>query len=489
MKHPRQEYLYFSAMLVSSQFISFLLGVIKNKIFAVYLGPSGLGILSAFSSSLEFVTQIVGLGLSSAIVRETAANLNKNIDLQGRINTIKSLTLVQAVIASLFVFFFADRLSIFTFGTTQYSLEFQILAVALFMMMFSKTNTSIIEGLLVIKSSSTQIITSSLLVTGLTSIFAILLGARATVLIILGSVSINFLVSHFIQRSSLLKKGIKDFILSFDNISGFFSLGFTMFTGGLISAGTEYFSRIFIIKMHGLVALGYIQAAQTIAFFFVGFILSVIVKIYFPKMVASLDDHQVIQDLLNSQIETGVLVLSPLLLLTAVSSPFIIDIMYSKTFSAGVPVLRFLLIVALLKITSWPLSYFLVSKNDWRTYLWSEVISNSIFIVTLYLTSPLSGIISIGLAGIGQYSSYLVFLLISIRKKHNLSINRELAGFLSLYLTVLPLLILTFSFELSGLIYFCALLIASVVSLYSINKLAILFFERNLTGLLREIVR
>ena len=88
MKHPRQEYLYFSAMLVSSQFISFLLGVIKNKIFAVYLGPSGLGILSAFSSSLEFVTQIVGLGLSSAIVRETAANLNKNIDLQGRINTI-----------------------------------------------------------------------------------------------------------------------------------------------------------------------------------------------------------------------------------------------------------------------------------------------------------------------------------------------------------------------------------------------------------------
>lgn len=55
-----------------SQVISVLFGIVRSKVIAVVLGPSGTGLIGALQSSTALVQTVVGLGLSNSSVRDIA---------------------------------------------------------------------------------------------------------------------------------------------------------------------------------------------------------------------------------------------------------------------------------------------------------------------------------------------------------------------------------------------------------------------------------
>jgi O-antigen/teichoic acid export membrane protein len=54
----------------SAQFVNILISIIRMKVLAVLLGPSGVGLLSIYNSLLGMVQQTAGLGIGSSGVRE-----------------------------------------------------------------------------------------------------------------------------------------------------------------------------------------------------------------------------------------------------------------------------------------------------------------------------------------------------------------------------------------------------------------------------------
>ena len=47
----------------SAQVVNILISIIRIKVLAVMLGPSGVGLLSIYTSLLEMVKQTAGLGI------------------------------------------------------------------------------------------------------------------------------------------------------------------------------------------------------------------------------------------------------------------------------------------------------------------------------------------------------------------------------------------------------------------------------------------
>ena len=57
----------------SAQVVKILISIFRMKVFAVLLGPSGIGLLSIYNSLLEMIQQTAGLGIESSSVREIAS--------------------------------------------------------------------------------------------------------------------------------------------------------------------------------------------------------------------------------------------------------------------------------------------------------------------------------------------------------------------------------------------------------------------------------
>ena len=54
------------------QGINILLGLVRNKLIAVLLGPSGMGLASLFNSTVNFISQATNLGISFSAVRHVS---------------------------------------------------------------------------------------------------------------------------------------------------------------------------------------------------------------------------------------------------------------------------------------------------------------------------------------------------------------------------------------------------------------------------------
>lgn len=71
--HIYKQIIKYIGIFSSIQGLSVLTGVIRNKITALLLGTEGMGMMSLLNTTVIFMSQATGLGLSFSGVREIAA--------------------------------------------------------------------------------------------------------------------------------------------------------------------------------------------------------------------------------------------------------------------------------------------------------------------------------------------------------------------------------------------------------------------------------
>ncbi|GAB1444359.1 hypothetical protein MASR2M39_32140 [Ignavibacteriales bacterium] len=254
----------------------------------------------------------------------------------------------------------------------------------------------------------------------------------------------------------------------------------------MISALTEYFARIYLLKTLGVVSVGYLYAAQALAFLYPGFILGSISKFYFPKIASMKADRESREILINNQIELGILLAFPGLMVTFGFSYLLISILYSASFTPSVEVLYWLTLVAFLKVASWPLSYFLVAVNSWKTFLIAESVSNLLYIGSLIFAVTHFGITGVGVAGVIQYLVYLTILILLIDAKHKIILEKRILMMLIRYVVQFLSLILCFTFIDSAILTYSMSFLMIVSSIISINSLIKLVKDESLYSYLSK---
>ena len=59
------------------QGLNIIMGLLRNKLIAVLLGPSGMGLASLFNSSINFISQATNLGISFSAVKNISEIYDK----------------------------------------------------------------------------------------------------------------------------------------------------------------------------------------------------------------------------------------------------------------------------------------------------------------------------------------------------------------------------------------------------------------------------
>ncbi|SEJ50687.1 Membrane protein involved in the export of O-antigen and teichoic acid [Cyclobacterium xiamenense] len=449
-----------------------LTSIVRSKFVAVFLGPMGIGVFGLLNSTVLFISAISSFGLERSVVRDLAeANASGDSNKVAVVITVlKKLVWFTGLFGAVFSFALSGFLSELTFGNSDYSIGFKLLAVSLLLNQITAGEKAILRGLRKLKYIAKASLWGSILGLVVSIPFYYFVGISGIVpAMLVSSFAMFFVTIYFskrlkIERSKVSRKEL------FAQGKNMLLLGLALSLGSMFVLGESYLVRLFIRSHGNIEDVGFYSAGFAILNSYFGVIFTALTTDYYPRLAAVADDNRKAVRLMNQQSEMTVLLISPLLVVFLVFINFFIIVLYSNEF---IPINTMMLWAGLgiyFKAVSWSLGVIFISKGEVKILLFSEIVSTMVM-----LTANLIGYSYYGLEGLGfsflfayLYTYIQNFLIVKFRYEFVYSMDFLKVFFVHL---VLGASALTIGMNLSGAWLYglsTTIILSSIV--FSINK-------------------
>lgn len=477
---PKQSNDYTSILKSTSLFgavqvFNIIISIIRSKVIAIWIGPTGMGIIGLLMSTLKVVGELTRLGLSTTAVREIAltANNNKDKEVSLILATIKKVVWFTGLLGVIATAMLSPLLSQLAFDNYEYTLAFIWISLSLLFGQLTAGQLAILQGFRKLKLlAKANLIGNFLaLLVSLPLYYVFRLDAIVPV-IILSSV-VSLMVSWFYSNKVAYEKLKISNKEAYVKAKGMLSLGLMLSLQASISLIAAYVFQLYLSQTGGVDEVGYYLAGFVIINSYVGMVFNAMRTDYFPKLSGIINSKDEVNQTVSQQSVIGILLIGPLVVIFLSFLPFIIQLLYSKAFLVIVGFMSWAILGMLFKTLSWSMGYVILAKGDSRLF-----IKTSLFFNALMLTLNILGYYFYGLEGLGisfliYYICHCVGVKIITSKFYKLELHPEL---ISIFIVLLSLSVATFSATyLDDLIYkyiLClVLIIISVVySYYQLNK-------------------
>ena len=457
------------------QGLSILIGIIRNKLVAIILGPQGVGLISLFNSTVNFMFTCTNLGLPTSSVKTLSETYENNISAQLRhqVSLTRHWTLLAAIGGTIIFFFLSPLLDKITFSWGNHTLHFMLLSPIIFFLTISAGETAVLKSIRRLKDLA--------VITIINVAFALLFsipiyyffgeaGIVPSLLMValvqlLLTIRITFRLFPPIYRFdvSILKQG-KDII----------RLGIAFVFAGIFTNGADFAIRSFLNKTASLWELGLYNAGFMLTTIYVGMLFSVLESDYYPRLSAVNKDKTKCNKIINQQAEITFLLAAPMLVVLMTCLPIVIPLLYSSAFLPVIGMAQVVIIALFIRSVKLPVAYLTLAKGDSISFLLLEA-----YCALLQVVSVVSGYRLYGLTGIGYgllFTSIVDFIVIFTftHKKYGYQPSKQIFYYMAMQL---PLGILTFIIAqfCHGIIYW---ILCAFISLISIFISVRIYFKR-----------
>lgn len=428
---PNQKKSYYEVLKSTSifggvQIVQILVQIIRSKIVAIFLGPSGLGLLSLFNSTISLVASITNLGVTTSSINSIALASSdvKQQNTDRMIAIVSNLMYYISFGGMIITLILSPILSKLTFGSYDYTIAFVWLSFSILLNQLASGKLIILQSLRKLRLLSKANLYGSISGLILSSPLFYFFGKEAIVgSILVYSLSTFIFASYFTKEFiktaskklswSLLIEG-KEIILS----------GIVLGLTGFVSTLIGYILNIFIAKNGNVNELGLYNAAISVTTSYSGIIFSAIATDYHPRLSALTSD-KLVKNEVNRQAEIALYFLGPLLLFFMVFCEHLVQLLFSKEFEPAVPMIRLILIGIYFKLFSWAISFTFVARGRLRLFFWNELAANFYVLVFNILGYLIFGQIGLGLAIIISYLFYSIQVYILAKNIYSFDYNRK----------------------------------------------------------------
>ena len=115
----------------SAQAVNILISIMRMKVLALLLGPSGVGLLSIYNSLKDMVATAAGLGMGSSGVRQIASVKGEGQALSRVRRVLLAAHLVQGTLAMLGVWLLRAPIAEWLFGDSSYASAVGLIGLAI----------------------------------------------------------------------------------------------------------------------------------------------------------------------------------------------------------------------------------------------------------------------------------------------------------------------------------------------------------------------
>jgi len=411
----------------SSSIINIGLGIIRHKIIALLIGTAGIGLLGIYQSLSSLLLNIFGLGINESGARQIAIfhGSKDKYSLARVYISIKRIALITGLFGIIFISIFSKELSLLTFKNSKHALEIILLSFSILLNNIFGAQTALIQGSRKInylaKINALGPFWGTLF--SLPLIYFFRMKAVVSYLIVMSAT--NLISSWYYKRKIELSEVRINWANSINQGIPLIKLGSALMIGTNISFGISYLVRLLIIKGLGLDAAGIFQASSIFSSIYVGIILKSMATDFYPRLSAISENHNESNKLVNQQIEAGLLLGAPGILLTLAFAPILMVILYSKDFIVGFNILRWQILGVMLQVITWPLGYIFRAKAAGQLFVITELFYGICYLSTTWIGMKLFGLSGIGIAFFASNLLYLGLVYPIVHTKYDFSFDHN----------------------------------------------------------------
>lgn len=407
--------LRYTGIFGSVQGLNILVGIVRNKFTALFLGPSGMGLLSLFNSTSSFLVSACNLGIPTSGVKMVADSMSAQANKESLKNDdkplsasrdmavclVRSFSFLAALLGLLVCIILGPLINLFSFSWGNHTLHFILLAPTVFFTILAGGEMAVLKALGELKALAMQslwLVVLSLLFSvpiygwiGESGILAVLF------LLAFSQWALNF---RYSRRAASFRLNFSKMEL----LKGIplLRLGLSFVLAGMANSGAEFLVRAFLNMQGDLEVVGLFNAGVSIVIVYAGMVFSVMESDYYPRL-STIVGNRLEADVVtkrnltvNQQLETNVLLMGPIVAVMILALPVGIPILYDSHFMGMLGMAQVASISMLFKALYLPVEYLPLSRGESKVFLVQETLC-----VLLLVVSEIVGYLLGGLYGLG----------------------------------------------------------------------------------------
>ena len=379
------------------QGLNVLVTLVRNKFVALLLGPAGMGLVSLFNTTVNFILQATSLGIPFSAVRHVAECYDAGNEERTShyVRLIRGWCLLTALAGMLLCVAVGPLLSSATFAWGDHTLHFILLAPSIGMMAVTGGETAILKGMRQLGALAT--------VQAVSVIAALLLSiplyysfgetAIVPVIVLMALVTTVLTVRRSFRLFPLQLRGTKGIL---GEGMEMVRLGVAFTVAGIVGSGAEMFVRSWLNVTGDLGELGLYNVGYMITVTYASMVFSAMESDYFPRLSAVCSDVDATNETVNKQMEVSLLISSPMLVGLIIFLPVLIPLLFSSEFMPVVAMTQVAVLAMFFKSVTLPVAYITLARGYSMMYL---ILESAYFVVFVGLI--ITGYRHWGLVGTG----------------------------------------------------------------------------------------
>lgn len=378
--------LKYTSLFGGVQGLGILVGIVRNKLVALILGPDGMGLVSLFNSTIKLVSDSTNFGLSLSAVKSLSEAYDTGDEerIRHAVSLVRSWSLFTALLGVLVCVALSPFLNKWTFSWGDHTLHFVLLSPVIGLMAVTSGETAILKAVRQLRC---------LAIITLCCVFLALLCSvpvyykwgqsgivPSLVLFALAQClsTIVFSFRLYAPRYSLSRKLMGEG-------SGMVRLGIAFVLAGILGSGAEFVVRSYLNTTGQLTAVGLYNAGYVMTMTYAGMVFSAMETDYFPRLSGIPTLGGRLNQVVNHQMEVSLLLVAPLLVLFVVFLPVLLPLLYSGRFLPILGMMKVVVLAMYFRALTLPVEYIALSRSDSHAYLLLEAIYDVMFTLLVIL--------------------------------------------------------------------------------------------------------
>lgn len=452
-----------------SQAIAIVCSFVRNKFAALLLGTQGVGLLAIFNNAIDLLTNTTQLSIRQSAVRDVAKAESK--EALGRIAFIvMRWAWILGVIGAFITIAASPWISQYSFGSDEYVPHICILSAVIFIAAIQTGWQIIIQGVNDMAALAKSQVWGSVIGAvvsipmyyfwGLASILPSLLTYSVATAIATACYRKRFpKPSPTPSQTEILREGIS-----------FIKLGFYMTASAFATLFATYIYIGWLSSTASVSEVGLFNAGNTIINRYATLVFAAIGYEYYPRLSRVIDNTTEVRDHVCSEINITLLVILPMICIYLAFNDFFITLLYSSDFTPIVPFMKWAMLGIVLKAISWCMAFTILARGEGRDYIFTEVASSIVYLVSHVYFYNYFGIIGWGYAFLTWYAAYIAIIAYFYFFKYHFTITKTTI-YLSLAVTAIALLAIALTF-ISQIAVLALAVVVSIATLLYIKKIA-----------------
>lgn len=384
--------------------------------------------MGLLQNTLAIISSITGFGLNISGIRIVAvAHAEKDeVALSKTSLVLQRWSIITGILGVLITFLLAKPLSIWTFGTSNYANWFFILSINFIFSSLAVHKMVLLQGTRAMKSLAVSTVVYAVLVTLITIPVYYFFRMDGIIPVLVLSAALNYGVHWFFARKISLQSVQVSWKETLSRGKTLIQLGFLLSINVIFGHFTTYLLKLYFnFQQTSQSVLGLYVVATTLLVTYVGMIFNAMSTDFYPRLTEVQTDNSKVKSLVNDQIEIGLLLITPLLLLFYCFAPLLIKLLYSQDFIDVVFILKFALSAIIVKAIIWPLAFIILAKGKKRLYFFQEIVGDAMNILFTILFYEYLGLLGIGVAMFFNYSVYGIYVYRLVKNRFEFDFERE----------------------------------------------------------------